>query len=499
MGTEPHSALVEETESLRRSVSLGLDGVRQEALGQFLTPATTASLMASMLRNTSEDVRLLDPGAGIGSLTAASVVELLSRPTVPRSIEVVAYEIDPSMIDGLHLTLKLCAEHCTSRGVAFRSELVESDFLESVARAATPHFTAAILNPPYFKIAANSEARARTRSFGVDVPNAYAAFIVAAMASLESDGELVAITPRSFCNGTYFRSFRKYLLDSAALDRVHVFDSRSEVFKESSVLQENIVFHLTKSSARPSSVKLTSSSWAGDQLTGDCAVPYAEVIHPDDPERFIHVDPSQDGQRSLAVMQSLPATLSELGLTVSTGPIVDFRAKEHLRATMAMGCVPLIYPTHLVNHGVSWPKADSRKPNAIREDASLMRYFVPDGNYVLVKRFSVKEERRRLVASVLESGKLGSERIGLENHLNYFHEDGGGLPLTLARGLSLYLNSTIADTYFRRFSGHTQVNATDLRNMRYPSRAELIRIGKKVRRGSIVSQARTDALAAEFF
>jgi hypothetical protein len=40
-------------------------------------------------------------------------------------------------------------------------------------------------------------------------------------------------------------------------------------------------------------------------------------------------------------------------------------------------------------------------------------------------------------------------------------------------GLARYLNSQTVDTYFRTFSGHTQVNATDLRNLFYPSLAQL--------------------------
>ena len=65
-----------------------------------------------------------------------------------------------------------------------------------------------------------------------------------------------------------------------------------------------------------------------------------------------------------------------------------------------------------------------------------------------------------------------------ENHLNYFHESGAGLPANLARGLALFLNSTAVDQYFRMFSGHTQVNATDLRNLHFPTRAQLVTEGK---------------------
>jgi adenine-specific DNA-methyltransferase len=39
--------------------------------------------------------------------------------------------------------------------------------------------------------------------------------------------------------------------------------------------------------------------------------------------------------------------------------------------------------------------------------------------------------------------------------------------------LAAFLNSTVLDVYFRQFNGHTQVNATDLRNLRYPSRSQL--------------------------
>jgi len=71
--------------------------------------------------------------------------------------------------------------------------------------------------------------------------------------------------------------------------------------------------------------------------------------------------------------------------------------------------------------------------------------------------------------------------LGFENHLNVFHECKHGLPEALVRGLVAYLNTTAVDECFRRFNGHTQVNATDLKLMKYPSRKALVSLGKKAK------------------
>lgn len=62
--------------------------------------------------------------------------------------------------------------------------------------------------------------------------------------------------------------------------------------------------------------------------------------------------------------------------------------------------------------------------------------------------------------------------------MNFFHDNKKPLTQALSKGLCVYLNSTMVDEYFRRFSGHTQVNAADLKLMKYPSRENLVKLGK---------------------
>jgi len=115
-------------------------------------------------------------------------------------------------------------------------------------------------------------------------------------------------------------------------------------------------------------------------------------------------------------------------------------------------------------------KERGKKPNAILCNEETQKWLYPNGFYTVVRRFSSKEERRRIVASVVDPAVFDEAKyLGLENHLNVFHCDKKPLSEKLARGLAVFLNSTAVDDNFRRFSGHTQVNATDLKLMKYPS------------------------------
>lgn len=93
---------------------------------------------------------------------------------------------------------------------------------------------------------------------------------------------------------------------------------------------------------------------------------------------------------------------------------------------------PSIYPSHFEHGFVVWPKMDGRKPNAITDNAATADLLVPNDTYVLVKRFSSKEERRRIVAAIYNPQHIKAARVGFENHLNYFHINGSGLAPNVA-------------------------------------------------------------------
>jgi adenine-specific DNA-methyltransferase len=88
------AALIEETDRVRLTASSELDQDRRSDMGQFMTPGATARLMAAMFSPLPAEVRLLDAGAGAGSLTAAFVAEACYRAKRPARIAATAFELD---------------------------------------------------------------------------------------------------------------------------------------------------------------------------------------------------------------------------------------------------------------------------------------------------------------------------------------------------------------------------------------------------------------------
>lgn len=482
-------------EQTRLTVSRTVGTTKKAELGQFFTSASIARFMAGLFDSGKyKDCRLLDAGAGIGSLSVAFLERFAMGELAFKNIEANVFELDPNLIPHLSETLDAYARR---QGV--NVNIQQGDFIEIAAGALSGDmfsgkpklYTHAILNPPYKKIRSNSEHRLALRRAGIETVNLYSAFVALALSLLEAGGQLVAIIPRSFCNGPYYRPFRDYILERSAIRRIHLFESRNKAFKDDDVLQENIVIQLERG-GKQGAVTISTSTDASFTDLKSHEYPFSSIVMPNAPERVIHI-PTSPGDSLIEQLAAIHCKLAEIGVEVSTGPVVDFRLKPHLRKMPEQGTVPLLYPGHFNGNGLEWPKLDFKKPNAILRNADTERWLYPVGSYCVVRRFSAKEEKRRVVAMVVDSSAFPeSPLLGFENHLNLFHEHKRGLPKALAHGLALYLNSTGVDEYFRRFNGHTQVNATDLRLLEYPSRKSLVNLGAWAMKAKALTQETID-------
>ena len=188
-----------------------------------------------------------------------------------------------------------------------------------------------------------------------------------------------------------------------------------------------------------------------------------------EPDKVLRI-PSNDNESSiLDMVDSWPGNLAAYGLGISTGPVVPFRAREHLEeeGDVPESHAPMLWMNHVRSMATHWPNG-VRKPQYIRLTALERGILVANRNYVLLRRFSAKEERRRLTAAPYIARQFETPFVGLENHLNYIHRPGGSLGEDEAWGLSALYNSRVLDTYFRAINGNTQVSATELRAMPLP-------------------------------
>jgi adenine-specific DNA-methyltransferase len=493
--------LISTIDQTRLLISKNTESKKKSQFGQFLTSEKTATFMANMFPPANGNCQLLDAGAGIGSLSAA----FLDRATNPQEnsspsqdfsfqqIKIDAFEIDDTLRPYLAATLAKYSDNSHIIPTIHSTDFIHAatDWLSgNLFAAPLPAYTHAILNPPYKKINSNSAHRLALRRTGIETVNLYSAFVALAIALAAPSGQIVAIIPRSFCNGPYYRPFRDFILERTAIHHIHLFQSRSKAFKDDNVLQENIIIRLERG-GQQGLVKITTS--IDDTFTDITAHehPFEQIVSPEDSERFIHVPTSAPSNQEIST--SIHHSLAELGIKVSTGPVVDFRLKEHLCHMPTTGTVPLLYPVHFTSSGTIWPALGTKKPNAIQRNIDTEKWLYPIGFYCVVRRFSSKEEKRRIVAGVVDPATFPDvTMLGFENHLNLFHENKQGLPEALAHGLAMFLNSTNVDEHFRRFSGHTQVNATDLKMMKYPNRETLIELGAWVTQQQKLTQKMID-------
>lgn len=459
-------------DSLNKKLETGSDRSGRATKGQFTTPSEAATSIVELLDLTHlEQYRILDPGTGSGALML-SLVALAIESGVTARLAVDLVERDESALLLLEDAVANARLAAASHDLELGLNIIDADFLDPNHWRCQP-YDIVVMNPPYKKLGQDSTSRELTRlNAGVDCPNMYAAFVTTALTLLADGGQLAAITPRSFANGRYFLPFRRFLTEVASFRHVVLFDRRDRIFRSSSVLQETVIFRLDKSTTPEDTRVVVETRVDHETMAHDVhEAPQSIIISPEDPDRFINLPGNPEVMEVATRLRSYGKTLGSLGLSVSTGPVVDFRSKEYLTTAEDPAAVPLIYPRNVRRQSVSWPVNGAKAQGFVRT-AKSMKQLYPNGHYVVVKRFTAKEEKRRVVAAVYEP-ICGFEEVAFENHINVIHCNRSPIPRDLAEKIADYLNSDDVDIYFRMFSGNTQVNATDLRRLHIPLEAPL--------------------------
>lgn len=460
-----------------RAVTQQLPRDEQKRLGQFLTPPGIARFMAKRCVTgiQGEHIRLLEPAAGAGILAAAVVESILSMEDKPASLAVTLFELDDRLLPSLRSLAHHMRQAAKSAGVSLSVSIRCEDFLLSKeAVQQRPVADVLIANPPYFKLAA-ADQRAQAHAYAVHgQPNIYGLFMAASAALLATGGKWCFITPRSWTNGAYFSATRRHMLRNLTLDALHVFESRAEHFTDDEVLQEAMITWATAQADDTGRVVLSTSEGLNDLTSSRLHTKQVVDVISQGPERVITLRSDSDP------LAEYTATLDTYGLKVSTGPVVAFRAADCLRETKAAGTVPLLWMQHVNHMRVSWPI--NKKREHIKATASCAWMLVPNATMVVMRRFSPKEDVRRVTAAAYAGGLPGSV-LGLENHLNYIYRPGGKVSKAEARGLAAYLNSKLVDAHFRAVAGSTQVNARELRKLPLPALEQLVAIGRRCKDG----------------
>ncbi len=452
--------------------------------------------MANLFGAIPPEYVLLDPGAGIGTLTAA-FCERIGKLRSPRTVTAHVFENDAQLIRLLKQNLDNCKRVLSEAGHAFDYVLHAEDFILATSPGLNGQqlfdetgfrveCDGVIMNPPYFKLRKDSVHAKLMEKIVHGQPNIYAFFMALAARLLKQDGEIVAITPRSFCNGLYFRGFRHWYFDRVALDHIHIFESRTETFKHSNVLQESIITKVHRLGS-PSSTIAVTTSFGADLTNGlqRSEIPAGDIVDSSSGDRVIRIPEGEDDRKIMQFVESFPLRFAKTGLRISTGPVVLFRATEYLLADANdRTAVPLLHPHNVKPFAMRWPLARNGKHKAFKRCEDSLRLLLPTKNYVLIKRFSSKEEKRRLTAACFLKADFPFPYVGIENHVNYVYHAERDLTEDEVYGIAALFNSTLIDRYFRTISGNTQVNATEIRAMNFPELKVLSRIGKQVKRNT---------------
>lgn len=464
--------------------------------GQFFTSVETAQFMSSLFEIPQKNmISILDAGAGSGILSIA-LAERVFKDNPNIQIVLTCYENDPNVLPLLEQNLNLVKE----RFPQLDFEIYKDNYITSQKNSFNNNFFATkskkfdlvVGNPPYKKISKDAPEAAAMPEVCHGAPNLYFLFAAMGIFNLVDGGEMVYITPRSWTSGAYFEKFREYLIKTSSIEHIHLFGSRTDVFDKESVLQETMIFKLKKQHNHGDKVVISSTNGNRDfSKTTMFKAPYNIVVSPK--TKYVYLPSNEECLKVLKKVGTFRNTLPSLGMKMKTGLVVDFRERDLLSSEKNDCCVPLFYSRHIKNGNVAFP-AGIENEFVLKEKQSLLQ---KNKNYLFVKRFTSKEEKRRLQSGIYLKRKFPNYAyISTQNKINFIDGE-KELSECTVYGLYVLFNSSLYDEYYRILNGSTQVNSTEINSMPMPNLDVIQSMGRKLMKAKTFTEEACNAILNE--
>ena len=254
------------------------------------------------------------------------------------------------------------------------------------------------------------------------------------------------------------------------------------------------IVKIRKTKIQPETVTITSTNTNKDfnQCT-TLVVPYDIVVSGD--ELYVYLVTNEEEVSVLKKLHQWNKTLPEIGLKMKTGLTVDFRNRDILRNTEEEGAVPLFYSQHIKEGEVHFP-IQKEHEYVVTDQIGLTQ---DNHNYLFVKRFTAKEESRRLQCGVYLAKKFPQySKISTQNKINFIDGLLTNMSECLVYGLYVLFNSTIYDKYYRILNGSTQVNSTEINAMPVPDIDVIQEMGKKMMKSKDMSEENCNMILEEY-
>ncbi|MEI4332899.1 Eco57I restriction-modification methylase domain-containing protein [Streptococcus suis] len=449
----------------------------RKKIGQFFTDSQTAQFMASVFSFSKKKIRVLDPGAGTGILSAAFIE--VAKENGVEDIELLLVENNKDVLPILEQNIRIFQDCC--RDIKLTTEILDENFITEQSidfsmNTTTKYgqFDYIISNPPYLKISRQSPETLGMDSIISGAPNLYFLFMALSAHCLKDNlGEMVFIVPRSWTSGAYFKKFRKYIFSELTLTNIHLFNSRDKAFSIEKVLQETVIVKFVKGVTKQfKEIFISTSENNSFQDIQKLHVDYDIIVRGEN--KYVFLPTTTEEVELLKKLDNFQDTLPTLGMKLKTGVTVDFKNKERLKKESTEETIPLIYSSNIINGRVAFPT-----PKETYQYISPTKGMMQENkDYLLLKRFTSKEEERRLQPAIYLKDDISADYISTDNKLNFIENiDKTPLDREVIFGLFVIFSSNYYDKYYRILNGSTQVNATEVNDMPIPSEPILKQLG----------------------